>query len=109
MMHSRTKAEWRTAGFELVISCCLVLDLVFRAALQSRFLRSARLLRVRRPAVRPDQSGTFSRRSLSQTVASESLGARQSPRGESDPPEPTFGPFGMALRLNWLIWKNRNR
>jgi len=38
--------------------------------------------------------------SSSQTVASESLGARQSPRGESDPPEPTLGAFGMHERLN---------
>ncbi|CAM5512649.1 hypothetical protein SALBM311S_06509 [Streptomyces alboniger] len=27
-------------------------------------------------------------------------GARQSPRGESEPPAETFGPFGMAERLN---------
>ncbi len=31
-----------------------------------------------------------------------SLGARQSPRGESEPPEPTFGALGNAERLNWL-------
>src|SRR5947208_16565256 len=53
--------------------------------------------------------GTFSLSSLSQTSASESLGARQSPRGESEPPEPTFGPLGIAERLNWLILKNRYR
>ena len=29
-----------------------------------------------------------------------------SPRGERDPPDPTFGPLGIAERLNWLIWKN---
>ncbi len=45
--------------------------------------------------------------SSSHTVAAESLGARQSPRGEREPPEPTFGPLGMAERLNWLIWKKR--
>jgi len=38
-----------------------------------------------------------------------SLGARQSPRGDNEPPEPTFGAFGIAVRLNWLIWKKRNR
>ena len=38
-----------------------------------------------------------------------SEGARQSPRGESDPPEPTFGALGRALRLNWLVWKKRRR
>ena len=32
-----------------------------------------------------------------------SLGARQSPRGESEPPEPTLGAFGIAVRLNWLM------
>ena len=42
-------------------------------------------------------------------AASLSLGARQSPRGESDPPEPTLGPLGMQERLNWLVWKNRWR
>ena len=48
-------------------------------------------------------------RSASHTVASESLGARQSPRGESDPPEPTLGAFGTHERLNWLVLKKRNR
>src|SRR3954471_19589531 len=47
-------------------------------------------------------SGTCRRSSSSQTAAVASLGARQSPRGESDPPDPTFGPFGIAERLNWL-------
>src|SRR6187549_1546736 len=45
--------------------------------------------------------------SSSQTVASESLGARQSPRGESEPPLPTLGPFGTQERLNWLVLKKR--
>src|SRR5688572_13814763 len=52
--------------------------------------------------------GTLSRSSASQTVAGESLGARQSLRGDSEPPEPTFGPLGMAERLNWLVSKNRS-
>ena len=42
-------------------------------------------------------------------MAWESLGARQSLRGDSEPPDPTFGPLGMAERLNWLVWKNRSR
>ena len=46
--------------------------------------------------------------SSSQTLAGASDGARQSPRGDSEPPEPTFGPFGTAERLNWLA-KNRSR
>src|SRR5439155_25536359 len=54
-------------------------------------------------------AGTLRRSSSSQAVASASLGARQSPRGESDPPEPTFGPFGRADRLNWLSLKKRSR
>ena len=29
-------------------------------------------------------------------------GARQSPRGDSDPPWDTLGPLGSAERLNWL-------
>ena len=33
----------------------------------------------------------------------------QSPRGESEPPEPTFGPLGIAERLNWLVSKKRSR
>jgi hypothetical protein len=36
-----------------------------------------------------------------------SEGARQSPRGDSDPPADTFGPLGSAERLNWLNAKNR--
>src|SRR5437763_902650 len=27
------------------------------------------------------------------------------PRGDNEPPEPTFGAFGIAERLNWLAWK----
>src|SRR4051812_42823854 len=53
--------------------------------------------------------GTVRSSSSSQTSADESLGARQSPRGDSDPPEPTLGALGMAERLNWLVWKKRNR
>ena len=45
----------------------------------------------------------------SHASALPSEGARQSPRGESEPPEPTFGPFGIALLLNWLVAKNRVR
>ena len=51
--------------------------------------------------------GTLASSSASQVSACESLGARQSPRGESEPPDATFGPFGMAERLNWLVWKKR--
>src|SRR5690606_25874784 len=61
------------------------------------------------PDYRPDQSGTFSRSSSSHTFATASLGARQSPRGESAPAVETFGPLGIALRLNWLNPKNRSR
>ncbi|KAG0920958.1 hypothetical protein G6F31_020519 [Rhizopus arrhizus] len=43
------------------------------------------------------------------TTDSESLGARQSPRGDSEPPDPTFGAFGTQVRLNWLVRKNRSR
>src|SRR5688500_3419114 len=55
------------------------------------------------------QPGTFRSSSSSQTFALPSDGARQSPRGERLPPETTFGPFGIAERLYWLIWKNLNR
>jgi hypothetical protein len=48
------------------------------------------------------RSGTRSS-AASQAAASLSDGARQSPRGESDPPEPTLGELGTALRLNWLV------
>jgi len=40
--------------------------------------------------------------SSSHTVAAISDGARQSPRGDNDPPCDTFGPFGIADLLNWL-------
>src|SRR6185503_9990747 len=55
------------------------------------------------------ESGTFARNSFNHSPASASLGARQSPRGDKDPPEPTFGPFGIAERLNWLVLKKRCR
>ena len=44
--------------------------------------------------------------SASQSLDDASEGIRQSPRGDSDPPATTFGPFGNADRLNWLA-KNR--
>src|SRR5690348_11066067 len=53
--------------------------------------------------------GTLRLSSASHTSELASLGARQSPRGESDPPDPTFGPLGMAERLNWLVAKKRWR
>ena len=40
--------------------------------------------------------------SSSHVRADMSEGARQSPRGESEPPAETFGPLGSAERLNWL-------
>jgi len=46
--------------------------------------------------------GICVRVSSSHAAASASLGARQSPRGLSEPPEPTFGPLGRHERLNWL-------
>ena len=52
-------------------------------------------------------SGTPASSSSSQTVAVASEGARQSPRGDSDPPEEILGPLGRAERLNWLSWKKR--
>ncbi len=55
-----------------------------------------------------DQSGTRSN-SASHAAASPSLGARQSPRGDRDPPEPTFGELGTQVRLNWLVLKKRHR
>src|SRR5205823_14681224 len=48
-------------------------------------------------------------RSLIHASALPSDGARQSPRGESEPPEPTLGALGIALRLYWLVWKKRRR
>ena len=54
-------------------------------------------------------AGTFRSSSASQAAALPSDGARQSPRGDSDPPAETFGPFGIALRLNWLKAKKRVR
>src|SRR5690606_22890956 len=54
-------------------------------------------------------SGNTESSSASQAFAFPSLGARQSPRGESDPMGDTFGPFGMAERLNWANPKNRFR
>ena len=56
-----------------------------------------------------DLTERFDRNSSSQIVAIPSDGARQSPRGDSAPPAETFGPLGIADRLNWLVVKNRNR
>src|SRR5437764_150763 len=52
-----------------------------------------------------DFGTTFS--SSSQTSGLPSDGARQSPRGDSDPPDEIFGPLGNAERLNWLLKKRR--
>ena len=57
----------------------------------------------------PFISGTLAFNSFSHIRALPSDGARQSPRGDSEPPDVTFGPFGDADRLNWLIVKNRKR
>jgi hypothetical protein len=50
----------------------------------------------------PYPSGTERSSSSSHARADASDGARQSPRGDSDPPADTFGPLGSADRLNWL-------
>jgi hypothetical protein len=52
-------------------------------------------------------SGTPASSSSSQTLAVASEGARQSPRGDSEPPEEILGPLGNAERLNWLSSKKR--
>jgi hypothetical protein len=44
------------------------------------------------------RSGTEACSWSSHVVAEPSLGARQSPRGDNDPPDPTFGALGMAER-----------
>src|SRR5215471_2417399 len=54
-------------------------------------------------------SGTFVSSSSSQTLAVASEGARQSPRGDSEPPDEILGPLGRAERLNWLSSKKRYR
>ena len=47
-----------------------------------------------------DSSASSASSSATHSAAEASLGARQSPRGDSDPPEPTLGPSGSAERLN---------
>src|SRR5262245_58726830 len=51
-------------------------------------------------------SGTLSS-SASQTSGLPSDGARQSPRGDREPPDDILGPLGRAERLNWLVKKRR--
>jgi len=51
--------------------------------------------------------GVLARNSSSHSRALPSDGARQSPRGDNDPPAVTFGPLGEAERLNWLTVKKR--
>jgi hypothetical protein len=41
-------------------------------------------------------------------LARASDGARQSPRGDNDPPDEIVGPLGSADRLNWFA-KERTR
>src|SRR6266567_3974268 len=77
-------------------------------AISRRRLHEPRGAKSFRPA-RFAHFGTFRSRSSSQAAALESEGARQSPRGDSDPPAETFGPFGIAERLNWLNAKKRRR
>src|SRR5690349_25046121 len=57
------------------------------------------------PVVGP--GGTLRSSSASQALALPSDGARHSPRGDSDPPALTFGPFGIAERLNCAKAKKR--
>src|SRR5437868_14495305 len=45
--------------------------------------------------------------SASQASGLPSDGARQSPRGDSEPPDEILGPLGRAERLNWLAKKRR--
>jgi len=52
-------------------------------------------------------SGTSASSSSSHTLALASDGARQSPRGDSEPPDEILGPLGSAERLNWLSSKKR--
>ena len=59
------------------------------------------------PVVGP--GGTLRSSSASQALALPSDGARQSPRGDSEPPAETLGPLGSAERLNWLKPKKRCR
>src|SRR5438477_5825543 len=51
--------------------------------------------------------GTLASSSASQTSGLPSDGARQSPRGDSEPPDEILGPLGRAERLNWLAKKRR--
>src|SRR5438309_5833391 len=53
--------------------------------------------------------GRFSASSASHRSALPSEGARQSPRGDSEPPDEIFGPLGSAERLNWLVKKRRRK
>src|SRR4051794_20845517 len=66
--------------------------------------RAAPHLAASRPssAQSPAQEVGTRSRSASQASALPSEGARQSPRGDSEPPADTFGPLGSADRLNWL-------
>ncbi len=103
----------RTAGYEPHAVWTDAAALVLRASLRcdavigdhARRASSRELPRLKSP--KPQPFGTFFSRSSSQVRALPSEGARQSPRGESEPPATTFGPFGSAERLNWLMPKKR--
>ena len=83
--------------------------LIWRGAISELLQFSHHVAYWRVRPVRFQTSGTLAFNSSSQTRALPSDGARQSPRGDSEPPDDIFGPFGSAERLNWLIAKNRNR
>jgi hypothetical protein len=69
----------------------------------------SRVVRQRSPRRVRHTLMTWSSSSSRKGVAVPSEGARQSPRGDRAPPPETFGPFGMAERLNWLKPKKRHR
>ena len=76
----------------------------------------ARMIELARAAGKPvlidpkgDDYSKYAGATLLKPRALLSDGARQSPRGDREPPVTTLGPFGTAERLNWLVWKKRNR
>jgi hypothetical protein len=71
---------------------------------------ATRLLRFEKAAAQwHHEVGKLCSKSSSHAAALASDGARQSPRGESEPPAETLGPLGIADRLNWLKAKKRRR
>jgi hypothetical protein len=82
---------------------CLQKILNQKRAIKDKFARTLKDMKTglaQAPRCEKISYGTFACSSSIHTRAFPSEGARQSPRGDNEPPDEIFGPFGKADRLN---------